>query len=117
MRGVGLVEPGDGDDAFLPDLEVHGLVGRVDGVLLQAEAHEDGFAAEDLLKGGNDRYRSSAACCQRTFAKGHLKTFLRGFVCRYVYRAACGNKVCGAPHARGLLTKHARKAKLKKGMP
>ena len=85
--GEVFVELGDGDDAFLPDLEIHGLVGRMDGVLLQAKAHEDRFAAEDLLKGSNDGNGTAATGCQRTLAKGYLKAFLRRFVCRNIYRA------------------------------
>ena len=35
----GFVELRNSHDSFLPDFEVHGLVGRMDGVLLETESH------------------------------------------------------------------------------
>ena len=87
LLGEGFVELGDGDDAFLPDFEVHGFVGGMDGILLQAEAHEDRFTTEDLFKGCYDWDRTAAARRKRTFAKGNFEAFLGCFVCRNINRA------------------------------
>ena len=59
----------------------------MDGILLKAEAHEDGFAAEDLLESGNNGDTAATAGCQRTFAEGHLETMFSRAIGRDIDRA------------------------------
>ena len=48
------VELGDGADAVEELFQREVLVGGVDGIAAQAEAHEDGFHAQYFLESGND---------------------------------------------------------------
>ena len=81
---VFFVKLGDGEDATLPNVEVHGFVGRVDGVLLEAEAHEDCLAAEDGFEGSDDGYGAASTCGERPFAKGYLETVFCCPISRYI---------------------------------
>ena len=48
------VELGDGADAVEELFQREVLVGGVDGIAAQAEAHEDGFHTQYFLESGND---------------------------------------------------------------
>lgn len=48
------VELGDGADAVEELFQREVLVGGVDGIAAQTEAHEDGFHAQYFFEGGND---------------------------------------------------------------
>ena len=69
--GVNLVELGDGFDTLVEDIQGHILVGRVDGVALQTEAHEDGLHAEDALEGCDDGDTTATTYRQRALAEGY----------------------------------------------
>ena len=58
----------------------------MNGILLETEAHEDGFATKNLLKGCDDRYRATSSGRKRSFAEGYLETFLCRFIGRNIDR-------------------------------
>ena len=85
--GVNLVELGDGFDTLVEDIQGHILVGRVDGVALQTEAHEDGLHAEDALEGCDDGDATATTYRQRALSEGY---------CDSLFGCLIGGQVDGA---------------------
>src|SRR5690606_5698853 len=56
------------------------LVGRVDGVAVQTEAHQNSFTFQFLFKKRYNRDTSATSLWNRGFPKSFLISFLRGFV-------------------------------------
>ena len=74
------MELDDGLDALAEDVEGDVLVGRVDGIALEAEAHEDGLDAEYLLKVADDGYAATASHGEGLLAEGLCEALLGGLV-------------------------------------
>ena len=85
-----IVELRHGLDADAEHVKAEALVGRVDGVALQTEAHEDGLQAEDLLKRGDDGDAAATAHSQRLPPEGDRKTSFGGLVSRQIDGANVG---------------------------
>ena len=69
-----------GFDSFFKDVDRHVFVGRMNGVGLKAEAHEDGLNAKNFLESGDDGNTSSSSDGQWTLAEGSFKTSLGSLV-------------------------------------
>ena len=57
--GKMLIERDNRLDAFVEVVEAVVLVGRVNGVFAETEAHEDGFDAQHFLESGDNRNRAT----------------------------------------------------------
>src|SRR5690606_8854550 len=65
------------------------LIGRMDRVAVQSEAHQDGLAFQGFLKEGNYRDASTAALRDRRLSEG----FFVGIICGLVFYGVDGRNV------------------------
>jgi len=71
-----LIEGDDGLNAFVEVVEAIILVGGVDGIFAEAEAHEDGLDAQHFLESGNNRNRATRTHWDGQLAVGvHVGSF------------------------------------------
>ena len=85
-----LIESDNRLDALVEVVEAVVLVGRVDGVFAEAEAHQDGFDAEHFLEPRDNRDGAARAHWDGQFAVGvHIGGF-GGLVSRQVDGTAVG---------------------------
>ena len=75
MLGVDLVEFGYSLDTLVEDVEREVLVGRVDRIAFQPEAHKDGLDPEDTFEGCDDGDTTATAQTKRTLAEGYTDSF------------------------------------------
>src|SRR5690606_5068085 len=85
-----LVEQGNGLNSLqvIPYSEV--LIGGMDCIAVQSEAHQDGLAFQGFLKEGNYRDASTAALRDRRLSEGFFVGIIGGLIFYGVYRRNVG---------------------------